>query len=42
MNKDKVRNILGKIPLHLVIIGLCLVWLKYRCTWSSSDYVLFG
>jgi len=27
MKKDKVRNILGKIPLHLVIIGLCLVWL---------------
>jgi alpha-glucoside transport system permease protein len=27
MKKDKIRKILGRIPLHVVIIGLCLVWL---------------
>ncbi len=27
MSRDKIRRILGKIPLHVVIIGLCLAWL---------------
>jgi alpha-glucoside transport system permease protein len=27
MNKEKFRRTLGKIPLHVVIIGLCLIWL---------------
>jgi alpha-glucoside transport system permease protein len=27
MNKDRIRKILGKIPLHAVIIGLCIAWL---------------
>ena len=27
MNKNIARSILGKIPLHVVIIGMCLLWL---------------
>ncbi|MGA9531557.1 MAG: ABC transporter permease subunit [Anaerolineales bacterium] len=27
MNRDKVRKIIGKIPLHMVIIGLCALWI---------------
>lgn len=27
MNRDRIRNILGKIPIHVVVISLCLLWL---------------
>lgn len=27
MNMEKLRRFLGRIPLHLVIIGLCLIWI---------------
>jgi alpha-glucoside transport system permease protein len=27
MNKDRVRKILGNIPIHAVIITLCIIWL---------------
>ncbi|MEJ2012296.1 MAG: ABC transporter permease subunit [Anaerolineales bacterium] len=27
MNKDRIRKILGSVPIHVVVIGMCLVWL---------------
>jgi len=27
MNKQKINRIVSKIPTHVVIIGLCLLWL---------------
>jgi alpha-glucoside transport system permease protein len=27
MNKDHIRKILGRVPIHVVVIGMCLIWL---------------
>jgi alpha-glucoside transport system permease protein len=27
MNKDRIRRILGRIPIHVVVIGMCVIWL---------------
>ncbi len=27
MNRDHVRKILGRIPIHVVVIGMCIIWL---------------
>jgi alpha-glucoside transport system permease protein len=27
MNKDHIRKILGSVPIHVVVIGMCLIWL---------------
>ena len=27
MNRERFRNFLGRIPLHVVIIGMVLLWL---------------
>jgi alpha-glucoside transport system permease protein len=27
MNRDKIRKLLGKVPLHAVVIGLCALWI---------------
>ena len=27
MNRDHIRRILGRIPIHVVVIGMCIIWL---------------